>query len=395
MSTKPARRLKNLPIYFFATLGQRVQNLRASGIDVINLDIGSPDMPPPQRVIDTLAESASKANVHGYSGYKGIPAFRQAVARYYEKRFNVSLNPETEILPLIGSKEGIVNLSLAYLDKGDLALVPDISYPSYLMGAKLAGADIDWLPIVEETGFTPNLGTITELVAQRAKLLWLNYPNNPTGVTAEIDFYEACVDWCNKHQVLLASDNPYVDVTYDGYVAPSVLQVKRAKDCSIEFMSFSKTFNMGGWRLGAAVGNAKAIDTLLQVKSNIDSGHFRPIYDAGITAIDTTPRSWIDERNRIYERRRDRILSVLPDIGLRAQKTKGSLYIWAYVEDSDGAGYVENALMHAHVAFAPGEAYGPGGKPYIRISLGVEDERLEIALQRLKLWYAGSSSSAV
>jgi LL-diaminopimelate aminotransferase len=217
--------------------------------------------------------------------------------------------------------------------------------------------------------------------------MWVNYPNNPTGATAEPDFYQTVVDWSIKHDILLASDNPYVDVTYDGYKATSVLEIKDAKKCAIEFMSFSKTFNMGGWRLGAVVGNADVIKTLLQVKSNVDSGHFRPIYDAGIVALETTPQSWIDERNAIYQHRRDRILETLPEIGLKAQKPKGSLYIWAHVQDGNGDKYVNQALDQAHVAFAPGSAYGSGGQKYIRISLGISDERLEIALQRLKDWY--------
>jgi LL-diaminopimelate aminotransferase len=382
-----AARLNDLPVYFFAVIAQKIQALQAQGIDVVSLDIGSPDLPPPRPVVDALSHSAYEANTHGYSGYRGIPAFRKAVARYYEKRFGVSLDPEKEVLPLLGSKEGIVNLSLAYLDRGDLALVPDISYPSYSMGARLAGGDVCWLSISQKTHFLPNVQAIPDAIADQAKLMWVNYPNNPTGATAEPDFYQTVVDWSIKHDILLASDNPYVDVTYDSYKASSVLEIKDAKKCAIEFMSFSKTFNMGGWRLGAAVGNADIIKTLLQVKSNVDSGHFRPIYEAGIVALETTPRSWIDERNQVYQRRRDRILEVLPEIGLKAQKPKGSLYIWAQVKDGNGDQYVNEALDQAHVAFAPGSAYGPGGEGYIRISLGISDDRLGIALQRLKDWY--------
>ena len=382
-----AARLNNLPVYFFAVIAQRIQAMQAQGIDVVSLDIGSPDLPPPAAVIDALSDSAHQATTHGYSGYRGIPAFRNAVARYYERRFGVILHPEKEILPLIGSKEGIVNLSLAYLDRGDLALVPDISYPSYSIGARLAGADVCWLPMSQETNFLPDISSVSEATAQRAKLMWINYPNNPTGATAEPDFYQKVVDWSNKYDTLLVSDNPYVDVTYNGYKASSVLEAENAKNCAIEFMSFSKTFNMGGWRLGAAVGNEDVIKTLLQVKSNVDSGHFRPIYDAGIVALETTPQSWIDERNAVYQRRRDRILETLPYIGLQAQKPKGSLYIWAMTNEGDGDAYVNHALNEAHVAFAPGSAYGPGGGKYIRISLGIADDRLEIALQRLRDWY--------
>jgi len=382
-----AARLNNLPTYFFAVIAQRLQAMQAQGIDVISLDIGSPDLPPPRAVVDTLSESAHEPNTHGYAGYRGIPAFRSAVAHYYKKRFGVDLNPETEVLPLIGSKEGIVNLSLAYLDRGDLTLVPDISYPSYSMGARLAGADVQWIPMSQATNFLPDIHSVSDADAARAKLVWINYPNNPTGATAEPDFYQDIVNWSLKHDLILASDNPYVDVTFDGYRATSALEVKDAKQCTIEFMSFSKTFNMGGWRLGAAVGNAGVLKNLLQVKSNVDSGHFRPIYDAGIVALDSTSQSWIDERNAVYQHRRDRILETLPSIGLQAQKPKGSLYIWGRVEDGDGDTYVNQALDQAHVAFAPGSAYGVGGKQYVRISLGISDERLEMALKRLRDWY--------
>lgn len=385
---KSAERLNYLPTYFFAIIAQRIQELTLQGVDVISLDIGSPDLPPPQPVIEALTNSARQPNAHGYAGYRGIPDFRKAIARYYERRFSVTLDPEREVLPLIGSKEGIVNLSLAYLDRGDTTFVPDISYPSYSMGAQLAGAQVCWIPLSVDNGFLPDISAISTEAAEHAKLLWVNYPNNPTGTTADLDFYDEVVKWCNRHDILLASDNPYVDVTFDNYRASSVLQARNAKQCTIEFMSFSKTYNMGGWRLGAAVGNADAIRTLLQVKSNVDSGHFRSIYDAGIVALDTTPQSWIDERNSVYQYRRDRVLETLPYIGLKAHKSKGSLYIWGQVKNGDGATYVEQALNYAHVALAPGNAYGPGGGQYVRISLGISDDRLEIALQRLRDWYS-------
>lgn len=384
---KSSERLNRLPTYFFAIIGQRIQEMQKQGIDIISLDIGSPDLPPPQNVVDTLAEWANKPNTHGYTGYRGTPSFRQAVATYYARRFGVNLDPEKEILPLIGSKEGIVNLSLAYLDPGDLALVPDVGYPSYSMGARLAGADVHWLPVNEDNEFKPSLHKVPEAVANEAKILWINYPNNPTGATAELEDYAKMVDFCRRHDILLASDNPYVDVTFDGYRAHSVLEVADARDCTIEFMSMSKTYNMGGWRLGAAVGNIEAIRLLLQVKSNVDSGHFRPMYEAGVTALEETPDSWISSRNAVYQQRRDRILEILPRIGLTAAKSKGSLYLWAKVHEGTGAEYVEQALTHAHVAFAPGSAYGPGGDSYVRISLGIPDTRLEVALERLVNWY--------
>jgi LL-diaminopimelate aminotransferase len=381
-------RLKNLPPYAFAIIEQQIREMIAQGKDVIRLDIGSPDMPPPPAVIEALSESASHPGHHSYSGYRGTPPFREAIARYYQKRFGIQLNPNTEVLPLIGSKEGLVNLALAYLDPGDVVLAPDISYPSYSIGAHLTGADVYWLSLSEANGFLPDLDAIPDEITERAKILWINYPNNPTGATADLDFYQQVVEFCRARSILLASDNPYVDVTFGDYRAGSALQADDAKDCTIEFISFSKTYNMGGWRLGAAVGNKNAIQSLLQIKSNIDSGHFIPIYDAGIVALDTTEQSWIDERNAMYECRRDRIFEVLPQIGLTAHKPKGSIYLWARVESGSGEAYVKEALQHAHVSIAPGEMYGPGGAGYVRISMSVPDDRLEIALNRLKSWYA-------
>lgn len=387
---KPATRLNNLPSYIFAVLGQRIQEMTAQGLDVISLDIGSPDLPPPQPVIDALKQSAQRPNNHGYTGYRGIPAFRQAVARYYKRRFDVTLDHEREILPLIGSKEGIVNLSMAFLDQGDYALVPNVGYPSYSMGARLAGGSIHWLDSEDQQYYHPNTANVPKDILQRAKLFWINFPNNPTGATVEVDYYNDLVKFCSQHDLLLVSDNPYVDVTYDGYVAPSVLQARDSMKWAIEFISCSKTYNMGGWRIGAAVGNAEVLKTLLQVKSNVDSGHFRPIYDAGVVALDETPQSWIDDRNKVYSKRRDRILEALSSIGLVAHRPKGSLYIWGRVLDGDGDTYVEAALREALVALAPGSAYGPGGKQYVRISLGIPDDRLAIALDRLKQWYLSS-----
>lgn len=385
--TPVAKRLKNLPPYPFAVLNQRVRELQAAGSDIIRLDIGSPDLPPPSAVVETLCDDASNPNLHGYAGYKGTPKFREAVAKYYRQRFGVTVDPETEILPLLGSKEGIVNLSLAFLDQGDIALVPDVSYPAYSLGAGLAGGSVHWLPVSEASGWLPDPSTTPAEVAARARLLWTNYPNNPTGAVADLDFYARMIDYCRERDIVFVSDNPYVDVTFDGYVAPSALQVEGAKDCTIEFVSSSKTYNMAGWRLGAAVGCAEILRALLQVKSNMDSGHFEPIYNAGVTAVDTPPE-WIAERNQVYQARRDRIMDCLPHIGLSAEMPKGSLYIWARTDVGDGGRYVEEALLGTSVMFAPGQIYGPGGTPYVRIAITTDDSRLDEALDRLKTWYA-------
>lgn len=384
----PADRLSKLPVYVFAALGERLRTMQLQGIDVIRLDVGSPDMPPPDDVVEMLYHSAQQPGNHGYAGYKGIPMFREAVARYYARRFGVTVDPETEVLPLLGSKEGIVNMCFAFLDQGDIALIPDVGYPSYMQGTRLAGADIHWLPTNEASGYLPDLSAIPQDVAAKSKLLWVNYPNNPTGATAEIDFYEQAVAFCAEHNILLASDNPYVDVTFDGYAAPSALQAKDAKAHTVEFMSLSKSHNMAGWRIGAAVGSAQALKHLLKVKSNVDSGHFHAVYEASACALDGTPQEWIDQRNAIYAERRNRLIAALPELGLRAARPKGSLYIWAEATKLDAGVYVEEALTQAHVSLAPGEAYGPGGKNYIRFSVGMSDDRFDEAINRLKSWYS-------
>jgi len=389
----PAARLHQLPAYPFAVLGQRIAEMNKQGIDVIRLDVGSPDMPPPPAVIDALAETAHRDNVHGYAGYKGTPNFRNAVAHYYQRRFGVELHPDREVLPLLGSKEGIVNLALSYLDRGDIALVPSLGYPSYAMGALMASAEIYWVPVSPASGYTPDLDAIPADVRRRAKLLWINYPNNPTGATVEVDFYQRAVDFCAQHDILLASDNPYVDVTFDGYVAPSALQADGARTCTVEFMSMSKSHNMAGWRIGAAVGNGEAISTLLQVKSNFDSGHFQGVYEAASVALETTPQSWIDSRNDIYRQRRDRIVAALPEIGLEAECPLGSMYVWGRALDGQGgANYCTRALDGAHISMAPGTIYGPDGDDFVRISIGMSDARIDEGLERLKSWWAQSNA---
>ncbi len=383
-----SNRLKNLPPYVFAVIGDQIRDMQNAGIKVYRLDIGNPDMPPPDHVINSLNQSAHNPNNHGYSGYRGIPAFRNAVGRYYKSRFGVTVDPDTQILPLLGSKEGIINLTLAYVDEGDSVLVPDIGYPSYAMGTRLANGNVVWMPMRPENNFLPDFSQIASGDAQNSKLMWLNYPNNPTGATADIDFYKKAVSFCKEHDILLASDNPYADITFDGYRAESALIADPKLETTIELLSLSKSHNMAGWRLGAAVGSAKAIEDLLHVKSNIDSGHFKAIYEAAATALDETPSSWMQDRNEIYRRRRDLIMSALPEIGLSARKSLASLYIWAKVNDGDVENYIKSALADAHVSLAPGGAYGPGGEGYIRLSVGVPDEELKDALGRLKTWYA-------
>lgn len=381
---QPADRLNRVPMYVFASLGARIRKLQAEGLDVIRLDIGSPDMPPPDFIIEALHQSAQNPRHHGYAGYFGTPALRQAIADYYARRFGVELDAATEIQPLIGSKEGIVNMALAWLDPGDLALVPDPGYPSYRMGAYLAGAETYTLPLLAENDFLPDLDAIPDDVADRARLLWLNYPNNPTGAVAPLEFLERAVAFAQKHDLLICHDAPYTEICFDGYQAPSLLQVPGAKEVAIEFNSLSKSHNMAGWRVGMAVGNAKAIGALLQVKSNIDSGIFRPIQDAAVAALNGD-QGWLAKRNAVYQQRRDMILETLKEIGIRARCPKASLYIWAKTPPGyTSAAFADKLLRETGVSMTPGTAFGQHGEGYLRISLGQDTERIREALGRIK-----------
>ncbi|MCB9435476.1 MAG: aminotransferase class I/II-fold pyridoxal phosphate-dependent enzyme [Anaerolineales bacterium] len=384
-----APRLHNLPNYPFADLGKRIQKLNEQGKDVIQLDMGSPDLPPAPAVIDALAKSAARPDRHGYAGYRGTPDFRKAVAKYYQNRFGVEVDSNREVLPLLGSKEGIVNLTLAMIGPGDVALVPSIAYPAYAMGTLLAEGTVFEMPLLAENKFLPVFSDIPTDVLEKAKLLWVNYPNNPTAAFCDLNFYEEAVAFCREHNILLCSDNAYIEVTFDGLShAPSALQIAGAKDVTVEFISTSKSYNMAGWRLGAAVGNEAALDALLKVKSNVDSGHFHSIYDAGIVAFETTTQEWLDERNACYARRRDKILSVLSQLRLEVDEPpKGSLYVWARVVGMSDTEYTEKALLEAGVSITPGSVYGNDGKGYVRISLGISDARLNEAIERLlRLW---------
>ena len=349
-----ANRVADLPPYVFARVGTRIAELRAAGRDVINLGIGSPDLPPPRPLIEALHRSALDPNHHGYAGYYGIRALREAIAGYYRRRFDVELDPEHEVLPLIGSKEGTANVALAFIDPGDIALVPDPGYPTYSMGTLLAGGQVYRFSLVEEDGHLPDLAAIPEEVLCQAKLIWLNYPNNPTGATATLSFLARAVAFAREHNLLLCHDNPYCDVTYDGYVAPSALQVPGAKDVCIEFNSLSKTYNMAGWRVGMAVGSPEAVEALARVKTNIDSGIFRPIQDAAIAAL-SGDQGWLAERNAIYQRRRDLVIEALPKLGLSAAVPQAALYVWARIPDGmESTDFSWTSLERTGVWLTPG-----------------------------------------
>lgn len=380
---KIADRVQNLPPYVFATVEKRIAAQKAKGVDVISLGIGSPDLAPPQFIIDELYRSARESNTHGYAGYYGTPALRKAIATYYRNRFGVELDPNTEVRPLIGSKEGLANMALAFIDKGDIALAPDPGYPTYSMGAVMAGGEAYPMPLREENGYLPDFEAIPGDVLKRATIMWLDYPNNPTGAAAPREFLQQAVDFAREHDLLICYDNPYCDLTFDGYIAPSILEIPGAKEVAVEFNSLSKTYNMAGWRVGMVVGNAQAIEALTVVKTNIDSGIFQPIQDAAVVAL-TSDQSWIAERNLIYQRRRDIILSWLPTLGMTAQPPKGALYVWAKVPAGVNCEqFALDVLEKAGVWMTPGTAFGEQGDGYLRLSLCVPEERLKEAGERL------------
>lgn len=356
-------------------------------MDVIRLDMGSPDLPPADFIVDALVESARKPNKHGYTPMGGAPDFLQAVALYYDYRFNVKLDPKKEIVALIGSKEGIFNLAQVLLDPGDLVLLPDPYYPVYLAGAQIAESRIFFMPLLKENGFLPDLDAIPESVAKEAKLMWLNYPNNPTGAVANLEFFKKAVDFATKYEIILAHDAPYMDITYDGFEAHSILEVDGAKDVAIEFNSLSKTYNMAGWRVGMGVGNPDLIQFLNTYKSQIDNSIFAPIMDASIKAL-TGDQSWLEERNTIYEERRNIVFQGLVDAGFEVENPKAALYVWAKVPNrlGDPMEFTAKMLNQTGVSITPGEIYGPSGKDYVRISIITPTERIHEAMQRINDW---------
>jgi len=379
-----ARRINNLPPYLFAEIDKKVAEKKAQGVDVISLGIGDPVEPTPKNIIDKLCEQANNPANHRYPSYFGLPAFRKSIANWYKKRFNVDLDPDTEVLPLIGSKEGIAHINLAVLDPGDTTLIADPGYPVYNTGAILAGVNPIYVPLTDENDFLPDLSSIDSSVAKKAKMFMLNYPNNPTSAIAKDGFFESLIKWAQENQVIIAHDNPYSEITFDGYEAPSFLQFKGAKEVGVEFHSLSKTYNMTGWRIGWACGNAKIIEALGRVKTNIDSGIFNAIQYAGIEALEG-PQDIIQEMCKIYQRRRDMVMETLEKIGLKARRPKATIYVWAKVPDGyTSAGFASLVLDKAGVIVSPGNAYGPSGEGYIRICLSVKDDRLSEALERIK-----------
>ena len=376
-----AKRVESLPPYLFAELDRRISERRAAGQDIISLGVGDPDSPTPSHVVDTLAEAARDPSTHQYPSYYGLPEFREAIASWYRRRFGVDLDPDREVLPLVGSKEGLVHLSVAFVDPGDEAIVPDPGYPVYGIGTMLAGGTPVSLPLMAEGGFLPDFDAIR--VSDRAKVLWLNYPSNPTAAVADLAVFQRAVSFASDHDLLLAHDAAYSEITFDGYVAPSILQVPFAKDVAVEFGSLSKGHNMTGWRIGWVVGSARAIETLSTVKTNIDSGIFNAVQRAGIAAL-SGPQDHLDRLRTTYQKRRDLVVGTLNRLGWDLEPPLGSIYVWAPTPEGRGsAEFAETLLDRAGVVVAPGRGYGEAGEGFVRISLTVPDDLLGEAMERL------------
>lgn len=384
---QPADRIASFKPYFFAALTQKINTLKAKNVDVIRIDMGSPDLPPAEFIVDALEKSARRRDTHGYSPNGGTPAFRQAIADYYLNRFDVSLDPKTETLALLGSKEGLFNLSQVILNPGDISIVPDPGYPVYSASGLIAGGEIHYVPLLKENGFLPDLDSIPADILDRAKILWLNYPNNPTGAIAPFAFLEKAIHFGHQHHILIAHDAPYADVCFDGYRAPSILQVPGAREVCIEFNSLSKAYNMAGWRLGMAVGNPQVLGYLSTYKSQVDTSVFQPIMDAGIAAL-TGDQGWLEGRNQIYQKRRDIVVAGLKEAGFAVDVPPAAIYVWAHLPEGypDSMAYCDRLLNETGVSMTPGRVYGNFGEGYIRISLGTATERIQQAMDRLVDW---------
>jgi len=382
-----ARRIDKLPPYLFVGITQKIAEKKAKGEDIVSFAIGDPDIPTPPHIIDSLCRAAQDSANHCYPETAGLPELRQAIAEWYERRFGVFLDADTEVLPLIGAKEGIAHIALCFIDPGDIALVPDPAYPVYSISTTLVGGQPHYMPLTEENNFLPDLDNIPDSVLKKAKLLWINYPNNPTGAVADPDFFRKVVKFARQHNLAICHDGPYSEVAFDGYQPTSFLQVDGAKEIGVEFHSLSKSYNMTGWRVGMVVGNAMMVDALRRVKSNLDSGIPQAIQYAAIEAL-TGSQDCIQEHNAIYQKRRDLVVEMLNNIGLEAKSPKASLYIWAKVPYGYTSIEFANSLLEeVGVVVTPGVGYGGGGEGYVRLSLTIPEAALVKGLSRLAEWH--------
>ena len=383
---KLAKRVEELPPYLFAQISKVIAAKKARGIDVVTFGIGDPDLPTPPNILAALHRAADDPANHRYPESEGLPELRAAIARWYERRFEAAFDPAREALALIGSKEGIAHMALTLIDPGDVALVTDPGYPVYEIGTMFAGGVAVKLPLRRESGWLPDLDAIPEDLAARARVLWLNYPNNPTAAVADLAFFEKAVAWAKEYDISICHDNPYCDVAFDGYRPLSIFQAPGARDVAIEFNSFSKIYNMTGWRIGMAVGNAELVDALMRVKSNIDSGIPQAIQEMAIEAVDG-PQDVIADHNAIYQRRRDRIVETLRAIGLEVDPPKASLYVWAKLPEGVTSGdFAARLIEECAVVVTPGRGYGVNGEGYVRLSVTIADDRMEEGLRRLRDW---------
>lgn len=381
---RPSRRLEQIQPYPFAQLERKIEEKRAAGIDVISLGIGDPDQPTLGAIVETMARAVSDPGTHQYPSNRGRPAFRQAVAGFYERRFGVSLDPDTQVLPALGGKECIYNINFAFLDPGDVALASDPGYPVYTGGPLLANAEPVLLPLLPERGFAPDFEAIPADKLDRARLMFINYPNNPTGAVAPAGFFEQAVAFAREHDLLVVHDNAYSEITFDGYTAPSFLATEGAMDVGVEVFSLSKTYNMTGWRCAALVGNVEAVNHYWRLKTNVDSGMFEAIQLAAVEAL-AGPQDLVDKACSMYQRRRDLVLVALREIGIEIDPPKGTIYIWAPVPSGHtSASFAEEVLERSAVVVSPGSSYGPHGEGFFRISLTVPDDRLAEAVERMR-----------
>jgi LL-diaminopimelate aminotransferase len=383
---QPSQRLSKIPPYLFAELEKKIADKKAAGIDVISLGIGDPDTPTPPNVVAAMQQAVADPGTHQYPSNRGRDDFREAVAAFYDRRFGVELDPGSEVIPVIGAKEAIFNLNLAFLDPGDVALASDPGYPVYTAGPLLVGAEPVLMPLVPERDFAPDLSAIPADKLAKAKLIYINYPNNPTGATVPDGFFAEVVEFAKENDLLVVHDASYTETSYDGYKPPSFLETPGAKDVGIEVFSLSKGYNMTGWRVGAIVGNAEAISTYWRLKTNIDSGNFEAVQLAGIEALSATTDAAVSSMNEVYARRRDLVCDALAAIGVDVKRPKATIYIWAPVPDGfeSAAAYCEHVLEESAVVISPGGAYGASGEGFFRISLTTPDERLTEAVERLR-----------
>jgi LL-diaminopimelate aminotransferase len=382
--TEASKRLEAVPAYMFAEIERRVAEKRKAGIDVISLGIGDPDRPTYPHIIEAMRAAVAEPSNHRYPTNRGREEFREAFASFYESRFGVAIDPETEVLPAIGAKECIYNLCFAFMDPGDAALAADPGYPVYTGGPALAGAEAVLMPLRRELGFAPDLDAISQEDLERARLMFLNYPNNPTGAVVSDCLFERAVELAREHEFLVVHDNAYSETTYDGYVAPSFLATPGAREVGVEVFSLSKGFNMTGWRCAAILGNPDAIATYWRLKTNVDSGLFEAVQLAGAAAL-IGPREPLEEMNAIYARRRDLVVGALREIGVDVEPPKGTIYVWAPVpEGHTSISFAELVLDEASVVVSPGSMYGPSGEGFFRISLTTPDDRIAEAVARLR-----------